>query len=1526
MMKQVNMVGSDLQHRSIKCSNASASTISPMPLPGFHGRTEELAWLRGLWDACTARDPSTGRFVGGPRAAFIIAESGIGKSRLVQALYQQLTTDPAWDPPEVDYWPDAFNDQGVKLGVVPDMSDHVAKGPPQFAWLGARWKPTDERNVSDRRSVLPELRQSIMVHAEILRRQGSLWQDATGRIHEAIRRDGIGEVIEQVADSAVPFGGLLMKLAKGAMDLAKDRRQGQLSAKQADKAQAETFIDEVCECLHSLVDGAGGLPTILWLDDAQWIDAETQLFLRRIWRTAEQRRWPLLVVVTHWEREWRELKQASAQAPRVAIGAPTDLCWLDGEPGVEVRILKPAGTNALAEYLGARLTGLTLAQRELMLDKAAGNFLTLVENVGHLLRVPQNFVDRDVAKPLSTAGERKVREWESDRQKRVEQRFTELAPGLQEMLCWGSHLGVSFLREVVEEYAERVSGMRGAPDRLREAVDPLVILGEPSEHLREFRDRAFHHVARRHFEDYGQEHAHALDTALRERLIEWVNNSFDEDGNDLWPDPEKGIKAPPRSVTGLTNEEARHVLSMAVRCLPIPENPEWNKPADAAALRAKCLTVVVDKRENLWDRVKSHCQSVALIPWHSVPSRVLSAQTIDSIAATAEISGALDTALEMRRVLLETATRVVENSPTAECRLILCKSLDATAALEREQGSLSNALQKFRKSLEYRRELAQALHTHDSQRDLGWSLNYVAEIEQAYGNLDAALERYQESLEIFRALVETQDTPDLHRDVSVSLENVARIEATRGDLDAALAKYKESLEISRDLAEVLRTPQSRRDLSLSLGNVAEIEHARGDLDAALAKYKESLEISRDLAEVLRTPQSRRDLSLSLHNVAQIERTRGDLDAALAKYKEGLEISRDLAEVLRTPQSQRDVSLGLEYIAQIEATHGRLDAALGNHHQSLEIRRVLAEFLRTPESQRDVSVSLQLVAQIEETRGDLDAALAKYIESLEISRDLAEVLRTPQSRRDLSQSLDRMAEIEHARGDLDAVLARYHESLEIRRVLAEVLRTPESQRDVSVSLQLVAQIEATRGDLDAALAKYIESLEISRDLAEVLRTPQSRRDIGQSLDNVAEIEHARGDLDCALAKYHESLEIRRDLAEVLRTPQSRRDLSLSLNNVAQIEHARGDLDAALAKYHESLEIRRVLAEVLRTPESQRDVSVSLENVARIEATRGDLDAALARYEESLQIRRSLTSEETPAMASHRALTLHNMGFFLQTRGDVDAAQARYEESLQIRRSLTSEETPAMASHRALTLHNMGWLLQTRGDVDAALVKFEESLKIRRRSFSCLGTSESHHQVALALDKLAEIARAHGDLTTALTRYEESLAIKRTVSLTIGTTQSQRDIALGLDNLSNIEFERGRFTEAIPWYRESLQIKRNTAKDLWAPVADHELRGALTSVLTCTSNASLQMIGWIRWPWLRVILRRPDPRPLLIAAIPLAQELAEIAPMSAMFLEIVAEFWTVFAKACAVYDDRDSAERYASQASVLRARISSLSKHS
>ena len=84
----------------------------------FFGREQELKQLRQALEAAASPDADPR----GPRIVFVVAETGYGKSRLVQELYHDLTQDPKWDPPESDFWPDAFGDRGEELSVNPSMS------------------------------------------------------------------------------------------------------------------------------------------------------------------------------------------------------------------------------------------------------------------------------------------------------------------------------------------------------------------------------------------------------------------------------------------------------------------------------------------------------------------------------------------------------------------------------------------------------------------------------------------------------------------------------------------------------------------------------------------------------------------------------------------------------------------------------------------------------------------------------------------------------------------------------------------------------------------------------------------------------------------------------------------------------------------------------------------------------------------------------------------------------------------------------------------------------------------------------------------------------------------------------------------------------------------------------------------------------------------------------------------------------------------------------------------------------------
>ena len=116
------------------------TTANTGAVPDFYGREEELAWLYGLLE-----DVAT---TGIPRLAVIVAESGIGKTALVQALYRKLTTDARWDGPSPGgFWPDAFQGSDDGLKVNPDFPEsYHPREPPKFMWLGLRWYSSEVRN------------------------------------------------------------------------------------------------------------------------------------------------------------------------------------------------------------------------------------------------------------------------------------------------------------------------------------------------------------------------------------------------------------------------------------------------------------------------------------------------------------------------------------------------------------------------------------------------------------------------------------------------------------------------------------------------------------------------------------------------------------------------------------------------------------------------------------------------------------------------------------------------------------------------------------------------------------------------------------------------------------------------------------------------------------------------------------------------------------------------------------------------------------------------------------------------------------------------------------------------------------------------------------------------------------------------------------------------------------------------------------------------------------------------------------
>ena len=764
-------------------------------IPGFYGRQQELEHLTATWEQVAGG--------GGPRMAIILGESGVGKSRLVQAFYQWLASHERWDPPEWNYWPDDFGNLAGQLRVNPHLEGHEPQGPPKFFWLGVRWQDPGERNVEERICPLPEAARILETHVEVARRFSDDWaQLLLRKLQDEVTAKGLWKPFaEEALGKLVPFAGLFLKVGEHAWQALREQRDP-TSAGELGREKLEDAGDHLLSLFEGVFGGLGkqgvALPTVFWLDDAHFMDPLTASFLGRLWQAAEAQRWPLFLVVTHWLREWRELRRlAPEQRER-------SLARFEGRERVEIFELGNAGNAELAAYLASQLPGLTREQEQLLLAKAGGNFLTMVENVGLLKRQPRYFQDRDLAKPLTDQGVQAVKDWEPERSRRIKQRFDELDEKIQDLLAWSSRLGSRFFEEVLVTFARDQGREEGeVRELLGMCEDPLVILGRPAPVLWEFRDRAWFEVARSYFAKFHEATvAAALDEALRSVLVAWVDRAFDEKAEPLLPG---GLPQPPSdAVTALPAAARLELLDLASRVLP----RDVSAPHGQAGVRARALYLWELSESRLWEKVLEVARFAEALDWAGIPEEVLGLQFRGQLASICETAGALAAASGILQDLAARLRRALSSQPNPATLRWLSGVLGELGDVGAAQGDWGKARGFYEESLGMRRDLAQRLGTPESLRDVSVSLERLGDVARAQGDLPKARSIYEESLWMRRDLAQRLGTPERLRDLAVSLYKLGVTAKMQGNLEEAARWYREALDILRSLAARLGTPQA----------------------------------------------------------------------------------------------------------------------------------------------------------------------------------------------------------------------------------------------------------------------------------------------------------------------------------------------------------------------------------------------------------------------------------------------------------------------------------------------------------------------------------------------------------------------------------------------------------------------------------------------------------------------------------------------------------------------------------------------
>lgn len=440
--------------------------MPPASFP-FLAREQELGLLEAAW-----REVTTG---GGPRIAVIVAEAGLGKTRLAQEFYRRLRAVHDIE----GYWADSLAQDGDNLRVAPDPATCGA-GEPPFLWWGLRLDNPLERNRVGSGALAPGVEDHLLPHLAALQQR----KRQRGR-GARLAQIGTSLAADLVAD-AIPFAGMIKSVAEAGLELKQlhdDWRgdQAPLGAEAAGSARRENLIETVLASLHDYF--ATDRPGVVLINDAQFSHSDPGMvaFIQALLERARACGWPLLLLVTHWEQEWAAAHGntiagvlQAGQAAVVQLGAIDDLRAM-------VRAMLPGVSDAHAAALSAR---------------AGGNprFLEEMLRTATSLRGRRWFEGRDASRDLTEDGLAELLRESVDLHDIVLGRIEASPDSVQRALTLASAQGSRFLQEVLVRVAERLEGERAAVELgVRAAGDPHAFLTGT---LDEFRQPIYYEVAR----------------------------------------------------------------------------------------------------------------------------------------------------------------------------------------------------------------------------------------------------------------------------------------------------------------------------------------------------------------------------------------------------------------------------------------------------------------------------------------------------------------------------------------------------------------------------------------------------------------------------------------------------------------------------------------------------------------------------------------------------------------------------------------------------------------------------------------------------------------------------------------------------------------------------------------------------------------------------------------------------------------------------------------------------------------------
>lgn len=466
----------------------------------FFGREAELKAFETIWQLAR---------MGKPQLGVLIGETGLGKTRIIQEFYRSLAIKQQYETQP--YWSTNLS-SGKNLSLQPVIQNESAQIP--WLWWSMRWQPEDGRNMIFRQSPFEEGDSHLLAHVLPIIRK---------RKRKSLRNSAALTLSAILADVAsVGLYGSALAL----FDLIKARNEFNRTV---DKDVAilltertRELVENTLSYLRLFLDKTQStgpvVPVILVLDDAQWMDQVSVDALAIIFEQARHENWPLMIVASHWAKEWNERESKLKSIDLYNNGNHRKhnfTCLYDiyyyflnlDSNSCNVSHLATMQRKELESIVVKALPGLTGEQTDKIVTEAGGNPRALEEMIRLLLTHNRNFIDANPLNTLSKIGLSQLAKIEkTDLYRKVKERFDNLGESLQFSLTAGAFLGSNFLHPLVFELLNKSDLLEMELTDIcqrdfHDAETIHVLIQSVTEESHEFQQKIYHQVASDYLKD-----------------------------------------------------------------------------------------------------------------------------------------------------------------------------------------------------------------------------------------------------------------------------------------------------------------------------------------------------------------------------------------------------------------------------------------------------------------------------------------------------------------------------------------------------------------------------------------------------------------------------------------------------------------------------------------------------------------------------------------------------------------------------------------------------------------------------------------------------------------------------------------------------------------------------------------------------------------------------------------------------------------------------------------------------------------